>query len=993
MVLVASPRKFDKKENKLYFNKTYHLHTAQAEAHGIKMKAQSTSSHQVCVLDCDDYQLKPALFFRALQGRDFHSLTVIAHGVSDPNGGEDGMIAFVDNENGKFYPCRATHFADELFESDKNAKLELLFLNGCCTSILGHAIVDRWINGGRKPPSIIAWKEDVPDLHAFNVSQVFFREYFKSASGNFETACWRVEEYCRLDSIRAAYGNSGTSGADMPALEPDFILPGKHDMKVGYSNAIIATKLYKMNQELLAVRDEVLKMVEVEKSRNEYHEKLARLHPRHRFLYGTEGQHGYLDKKRGVREGENLSGLRRFRFAGREWLFEDVRKWMEREKGEYIMVLLASAGFGKSAFAAQLVEEEMKHDVVAFHFCSNERVDNLNPEMFLKGLVVSLAKNIDGFTAALCKGVEFDVEGVVEFEVGGEPIFDTQRFSSFMKFAKDEDIGPQGLLLDYILPALKKVDGPGEGKVKLVVIDSLDEAALMKKGGDDDHNILDLVAEMAESKEWPNWLKLLVTSRDQINVTEKLKYAKKIDLKVKLEEKEHKENNEKDMRVYLEDRIGFDVIPPELYQMQQALDIVNQNGWKSTDTLGKFVEAIVKKSEGMFLYAVYIVDEIENGDISLDQSIEDFEKCLPNGIYKIYEERMVKMFNKDDMNFYRKTIRPVLQIIAAAREPIPRDVLDKASGMDGAEYDALEQITTFCKVRGEQRGEQDTYAFVHQSFTDWILNKHEMKDNKKFVISEDKGHLAIAKAFVESRKGERESGYLFKHGVWHVASTLESCKMMVGTEEDIINAVDDSGVTALLAAALYGRLECVKVLVEAGADKDKAADDGWTPLYIAAQNGHCDVVKCLIEAGADKDKAMDDGVTPLYIAAQNGHCDVVKCLIEAGADKDKAKDNGMTPLYFAAQDGHCDVVKCLIEAGADKDKAANDGVTPLYVAAHEGHCDVVKCLIEAGADKDKAKDGGATPLYIAALKGNCDVVKCLIEAGADKDKAANFGAT
>ncbi|GMH50862.1 hypothetical protein TrRE_jg11532, partial [Triparma retinervis] len=532
----------------------------------------------------------------------------------------------------------------------------------------------------------------------------FFREYFKSASGNFESACWRVEEYCRLDSIRAAYGNSGKSGADLPALEPDFILPGKHDMKVGYSNAIIATKLYKMNQELLAVREnteKVLKKVkdaeQVEKSRNEYREKLALLHPQNRFLYGTKtkSKRGYLDKKRGVREGENLSGLRRYRFAGREWLFEDVRRWMERKEGrgrQHTMVLLASAGFGKSAFAAQLVEEEMKHDVVAFHFCSNESLDNLNPEKFLKGLVVSLAKNIDGLTAALCKGVDLDVEGEVE----GEPIFDKQSLRSFMTFQKDQDIGPQAFLLDYILPALKEVDGPGEEKMKLVVIDSLDEAALMKKGRDDDHNILDLVAEMAESKEWPNWLKLLVTSRDQINVTEKLKYAKKIDLKVKLDEKEHKENNEMDMRVYLEDRIGFDVIPPERYQMQQALDIVNQNGWISTDTLGKFVEAIVKKSEGMFLYAVYIVDEIENGDISLDQSIEDFEKCLPKGIYEFYEKRFEKMFKDDD--HYDDKISPVLGIIAAAREPIPFDVLSKASGLkNNALLGVLEDVTTFCK--------------------------------------------------------------------------------------------------------------------------------------------------------------------------------------------------------------------------------------------------------------------------------------------------------
>ena len=49
------------------------------------------------------------------------------------------------------------------------------------------------------------------------------------------------------------------------------------------------------------------------------------------------------------------------------------------------------------------------------------------------------------------------------------------------------------------------------------------------------------------------------------------------------------------------------------------------------------------------------------------------------------------------------------------------------------------------------------------------------------------------------------------------------------------------------------------MLVEQGADIDKARNDGATPLFIASQNGHVDVVSVLLEQGADIDKARNDG--------------------------------------------------------------------------------------------------------------------------------------
>ena len=75
----------------------------------------------------------------------------------------------------------------------------------------------------------------------------------------------------------------------------------------------------------------------------------------------------------------------------------------------------------------------------------------------------------------------------------------------------------------------------------------------------------------------------------------------------------------------------------------------------------------------------------------------------------------------------------------------------------------------------------------------------------------------------------------------------------------------------------------VEVLLQAGADIDKAAGNGTTALIYASEDGHGGIVKALLQAGADVDKAMNDGLTALIYASQKGHATIVEALIQAGA--------------------------------------------------------------------------------------------------------------
>ena len=205
----------------------------------------------------------------------------------------------------------------------------------------------------------------------------------------------------------------------------------------------------------------------------------------------------------------------------------------------------------------------------------------------------------------------------------------------------------------------------------------------------------------------------------------------------------------------------------------------------------------------------------------------------------------------------------------------------------------------------------------------------------------------------------------------------------------------EDGTTALMLASDNGHLEVVRLLCEAGADKDKAMHDGGTALIGASYNGHLDVARLLCEAGADKDKADQDGATALILATVNWHLEVVRLLCEAGADKDQAIHDGATALIWASRTGNLslEVVRLLCEAGADKDKAKQDGETALIRASRMGNLEVVQVLCEAGADKDKADQQGATALIWASRWGHLKISRLLCEAGADKDKADQDGDT
>ena len=135
------------------------------------------------------------------------------------------------------------------------------------------------------------------------------------------------------------------------------------------------------------------------------------------------------------------------------------------------------------------------------------------------------------------------------------------------------------------------------------------------------------------------------------------------------------------------------------------------------------------------------------------------------------------------------------------------------------------------------------------------------------------------------------------------------------------NAKDKWGHTPLLAAAQYGDLALVKLLVLRGAELDQSKTY-LTPLTLAARRGADDIVSFLRRQGA-----VPSIVTLIYLGAREGFVQSLK----RDPALSKLRDEEGTPiLHHAAQALRPDMVELLLKKGATVSDTDAGGETALH---------------------------------------------------------------
>ena len=168
-----------------------------------------------------------------------------------------------------------------------------------------------------------------------------------------------------------------------------------------------------------------------------------------------------------------------------------------------------------------------------------------------------------------------------------------------------------------------------------------------------------------------------------------------------------------------------------------------------------------------------------------------------------------------------------------------------------------------------------------------------------------------------------------------------------------------------------------------------------TPLCIAAYRGNLECVKLLINYGADIYYESRENMTPLYFAAKKKKYDVVKYLVSLEGVVEYMEERGENnALIYAVKHNDIELLKVLIEGNANPGVLSEEGETPLSIAANHNNEEIIEILYTArrkNIDQPSPKTH-LTPFMNAVLTGNYGVADILLQlecnAGA-KDKKGN----
>ena len=439
----------------------------------------------------------------------------------------------------------------------------------------------------------------------------------------------------------------------------------------------------------------------------------------------------------------------RYQEGTREWVFNEVENWLDnRNSKNRVMVISSNAGMGKSVISAVICKRMQEAGRLSgCHFCQHNNARYRNPQLMLQSLSCHLYHALPEYKQALVKQLSRNV-------------------------GKDlNNMGVEELFALLFKEPLSAVAHPGRNM--LMVIDGLDESNYQER-----NELLDVIANLLSKL--PCWIRFLCTTRPERNISEALKHLKPFQLE------SNDDKNMDDIKCFIENRTQH-LIKPE--------------------KKGAIVEKLVEKSEGLMLYAYFLVLFIEENKSVLDQ--EDFDDSLPLAISSAYHSYFKRLENelKKELGVNEENFLNLLSAVIASREPLPIDFVSKLLEPNASSalarrkvLKAISSVSSLLPIR------DGCLRVFHKSVKDWLTDASCYGEHD-FTMDEKEGHAILASLCVDELDHLKQKGvhasqfsatekYALDHGVRHMlhlgknmrSRSLEECVRTYMTDLQVLYA-------------------------------------------------------------------------------------------------------------------------------------------------------------------------------------------------------------
>ena len=359
-------------------------------------------------------------------------------------------------------------------------------------------------------------------------------------------------------------------------------------------------------------------------------------------------------------------------FVGRDWLFNYINRWLaEKEEPNKILLIIADPGFGKSALSAQLTNYI---NVRSIHFCMSSNSLSCKPHVWVKEVIFQLAAQFENYRKI--------IESTIEPKWEEVPVYELFRT----------------LIVDPLNECDKNIEIVDPW---IFVIDSLDESIALEGS-----KIIDLLTEIVHFL--PSWIRLIVTSRPDQNLIERLSLP---GVKHKFLKPEDP-NNIDDLHKYVEKRFRL---------RKRKIDF---------DQETRIIKKISEISFGNFQYAEVLIDSISYINI-IDENGFNRIKKIPQNLNGLYDRIFRKRFR--DKEKYDKYIRPFLCCLVASKEPLTIDILYKACKLN--EKDANIGFTEISQFLNKTN---TGIRLFHHSLGEWLADLYKNPDFHVSIIDGQK---------------------------------------------------------------------------------------------------------------------------------------------------------------------------------------------------------------------------------------------------------------